>query len=201
MDDGWPGSSTPMLTPISWNLGSPSNTVAEPNFSCSSQRASLAFRTNQPSPFGTRPSSVRSSGASGTISTSDLLGHVTEKTHAELEIVPPDPLVGRVDQTRSQLGVHRTHREEAVRDGPERVAKPVAVREARDDEGHDPCGRFQLCDERLDRVPERRLSGRARPALRLDPLEVVVALAEHGPDHGLHVVGGIAREETAMDRH
>src|SRR5256886_448642 len=67
MQAGWPGSSTPMLIPSCSNDGSPSNTVPEPNFSCSNQRASFAFTTNQPSPLGTRPESVLSNGASGTI--------------------------------------------------------------------------------------------------------------------------------------
>src|SRR5213595_1543596 len=56
-----------MLIPSCSNSGSPSNAVPEPNFSCSSQRASFAFTTNQPSPLGTRPESVVSRGASGTI--------------------------------------------------------------------------------------------------------------------------------------
>src|SRR2546429_2522899 len=56
-----------MLIPSCENSGSPSNPVPEPNFSCSNQRASFAFTTNQPSPLGTRPESVVSNGASGTI--------------------------------------------------------------------------------------------------------------------------------------
>src|SRR6476619_5937662 len=57
-----------MLIPSSANSGSPSKTVPEPNFSCSNHRASFALTMNQPSPLGTRPASVCSSGASGTIS-------------------------------------------------------------------------------------------------------------------------------------
>src|SRR4029077_14790920 len=59
-----------MLIPSSGNAGSPSKIVPDPNFSCSNHRASFALTTNQPSAFGTRPASVFSKDASGTIVTS-----------------------------------------------------------------------------------------------------------------------------------
>src|SRR6188474_1724581 len=64
---GCPGSSTPTLKPISQNSPLPSKNVSLPSGPSSRQRASLVFRTNQPSPVGTTPSPVSSSGASGTI--------------------------------------------------------------------------------------------------------------------------------------
>ena len=63
MQAGWPGSSTPMLIPICGNRASPSNLVYAPK-SPSRQSASRAFRTNQPSPSGTRPAPVERRGAS-----------------------------------------------------------------------------------------------------------------------------------------
>ena len=51
---------------------------------------------------------------------------------AELEVVDRDALVRRVDQPRRELGSIVAHREEAVRDGAERLAQPVAVGEPGD---------------------------------------------------------------------
>ena len=56
---------------------------------------------------------------------------VPQPVDAELEVVDRHALVGRVDELRRQLGRHRARREEAVRDGAERLAQPVAVGEAR----------------------------------------------------------------------
>ena len=57
-------------------------------------------------------------------------GGGAQELDAEPQIVDVRPLVGRVDQARGQLDVHRPQREEAVRDGAERLAKPVRVGEA-----------------------------------------------------------------------
>src|SRR5512132_4631081 len=64
---GSPGPRTPMLNPSWSHWTSPSKNVSLPSGPSSRQRASFALRTNQPSPTGTRPSPVSSSGASGTI--------------------------------------------------------------------------------------------------------------------------------------
>ena len=58
---------------------------------------------------------------------------------------------------------------------------------------------LELGDERLDRVPQRRLERRARAALRLEPLELPVALAEHGADRPLGLGLRLAREQAAVD--
>ena len=103
---------------------------------------------------------------------------VAQEVDAELEVLDVDALVGRVDEQRRDLGVHRPHREEAVRDRAERVAHPVAVREAGGADRDRRRRGLHLAHERRDRVPQRRLRRRARAADRLDPLELVVALAE-----------------------
>ena len=56
---------------------------------------------------------------------------------------------------------------------------------------------------RVDRVPERRLERRARAARGLDPLELVVALAEHPADDPLGVrrrLPGRSRESTVTSQ-
>ena len=93
-----------------------------------------------------------------------LDGHVRGSADAKLEVVHRDPLVGRVDQRAPPARIHRAHREEAVRDGAERLAQPVAVGEPGDADGASRRPGLDLRDERLDRVPERRLERRARPA-------------------------------------
>ena len=57
-----------------------------------------------------------------------------------------------------------------------------------------------LGDERLDRVPERRVERRARAALRLEELELVLDVAaEHRADHRLDPVRVLARQQPAVD--
>src|SRR5829696_8239419 len=67
MAPGWPGWRTLTLIP-SWSKRafSPSKKQAEPSSAVWYQRASRAFRTNQPSPAGWSPFSSRARGASGT---------------------------------------------------------------------------------------------------------------------------------------
>src|SRR5438128_632881 len=67
MQLGWPGFSTWMLMPISRNLGSPSNSTADPNSSVCTHSESRALITNQPSPRGRAPFSPCSITASGTM--------------------------------------------------------------------------------------------------------------------------------------
>jgi len=52
----------------------------------------------------------------------------TPEAHAELEIGHRDALVRGVDQARGGLGVQIARREEAVRDGAERLAQPGSPR-------------------------------------------------------------------------
>ena len=98
--------------------------------------------------------------------------------------------------TRSdgQLGRHRPHREEAVRDRAEGLAQVVAVREAREhDRRERPRPGPPRSTQRCDRLPERRVERRARPADALDPLELVVALAETRAHLGLGLLLRLAR--------
>src|SRR5437588_12974519 len=83
-----------------------------------------------------------------------------------------------MDQPRRELGVHGAHREKPVSDRAERIPQPVAVREAGQADRRQLRFGLDLLDERGYRVPERRLERRARPALSLDPGEVVVTRAE-----------------------
>src|SRR5947199_253331 len=54
---------------------------------------------------------------------------MAEPGDRELEILDRDTFVGRVDETRRDLGIHRAGGAEPVCDGAERLAEPVAVRE------------------------------------------------------------------------
>src|SRR5438477_2537900 len=96
-----PGWRTSRLIPSCANSCSAwfSKTQMAPRPSPSYQGASRAFTTNQPSPFGTRPCSVCSSGASGTIGSilerrrraarvADLVRHVVA-AELRLDLVEP----------------------------------------------------------------------------------------------------------------
>ena len=63
---------------------------------------------------------------------------VAEHVDAQLEVLDRDALVGRVDQPRGELDVHRLEREEPVGGRPEGVPQPVAVREAGADDRRQP---------------------------------------------------------------
>ena len=89
---------------------------------------------------------------------------VAEHVDAELEVVDRDPLVGRVDEARGQLDVHRPQREEPVRGRPERLAQVVAVGEPGAADRRERRSRLELVDPALERAPERRVERRARPA-------------------------------------
>ena len=85
-------------------------------------------------------------------------------SHAELEVVDGDPLVGGVDQPRRDLGRHRPQREEPVRDRPERLPQPVRVGEPGDADRRQPA-RPARAPPRTPRSPTRAAS-RARSASR-----------------------------------
>src|SRR5262249_55217761 len=123
-----------------------------------------------------------------------------EPIDSELEIVDGHALVRRVHEARDQLDVHGTSGEEAVRDGAERLAEPVAVREAGDAHRNWTRARLRVLDEGLHGVPERRLERRARTAVRLEHLELVVAVAENLAHDRLLLLGRLTREQTAVDR-
>ena len=57
----------------------------------------------------------------------------------------------------------------------------------------------ELADETLDRVPQRRREGRARSAAALDPLEVVLPLAEHRPHLNLGLSLALPRQQPAVN--
>ncbi len=103
-------------------------------------------------------------GRSGAERAHSLRGEA-EPAHAELEIVHVRAFVRRVDEECRHLGVHRPHREEAVRDRAERVPHPVAVGEAGASDRCDDRARLLLGDEGRDRVPQRRLAS-ASPCRR-----------------------------------
>src|ERR671923_319694 len=124
---------------------------------------------------------------------------MAKEAHPEVEIVDLDALVRGVDKPGCELGLHRSHREEPVGDGPERLAQPMAVREAGEQERDDLRLRLLLGDERLDDVPQRRVERRARPALALDPLEVVVAVPEELADERLDLRLRALRKDPAVD--
>src|SRR5437764_389976 len=106
-----------------------------------------------------------------------------------------------MNEPGGELRVHRTHREESVRDGPEGIPQPVAVRESGQALWNQSRLGLELFDERFDRVPERGLERRSRPTLPLDPLELVVAGVERAADLGLRLGLGLARKETTVDDH
>ena len=105
-----------------------------------------------------------------------------------------------MDESGHDLDVHRAGREEAVCDRPERLTEPVTVREPGDTHGKRPGARLDPIDERFDRVPQRRLERRARTAVRLQHLELVLAVAEESADELLLLGGRLPREQAAVDR-
>ena len=105
-----------------------------------------------------------------------------------------------MDEPRGDLDVLRARREEAVRDSAERLAKPVAVGEPGDADRQRARAGLGAFHERLDGVPERRLHRRARPAVRLDRLELVVTVAEHLADDRLRLRRRLAGQQTRVDR-
>ena len=110
-----------------------------------------------------------------------------------LEVVHRDALVRRVDKLRRDLSVHRLHGEEAVCDRAVRLPQIVAVREPGARDGAERCAGLQLLDVRVERVPERRRDGRPRPSDRLEPLDLVVALAYRRTDRAARRQRGSAR--------
>ena len=108
-------------------------------------------------------------------------GGRAQELDAEAEVVDVRPLVGGVDQPRRQLGLHRLQREEAVRDRAERLAEPVRVGEAGAAERRELRARLGRLDPAGDRVPERRVERRPRPAEALDRLQLVVRRPRRGP--------------------
>src|SRR5438067_5653218 len=105
-----------------------------------------------------------------------------QEIETELEIVDRCALVRGMDQPRGQIVVHRPGGKEAVGDGTEGLAQPMAVSEPQAADRHRAGFRLDAFDERLDRAPQRRLDRRARPALALEPLELPIPLPERAPD-------------------
>ena len=128
-------------------------------------------------------------------------GRIAQELDAELEVVHARALVRRVDEPRCELRIHVAQREEAVRDGPERVAHPVAVREAAEADRCEPRLGLRLGHPTRNRVPERPFHRRARPALALEPLELVVALAEELANDLLRLGLRLAGQQPAVDGH
>src|SRR5579884_1800312 len=126
---------------------------------------------------------------------------VAKPADGEIEVGDRDPLVGGVDERRGNLRRQLARGgEEAVGDGAEGLAQPVAVGEA------DACERgslrsgLGLGDPLLERPPQRRVERRARPPASLDPLELVFDVpAEYGADDRLYVFGVLAGQEPAVD--
>src|SRR5215210_7434581 len=139
------------------------------------------------------PSRTLSSIVGSLASAGHVNGGVTEALHGELEVVDRDPLVGGVDQPRGQLRVHRLRREEPVRDGAEGVTQPVAVGEAGHADRQHGGLRLDLADEALDCLPQRSAELGARAAPALDPLEVVLGVAEQLADQRLDLRLGLPR--------
>src|SRR3989454_4162409 len=105
---------------------------------------------------------------------------VPHEAHRELQVLDRDALVRRVDQAGRQLGVHHPQREEAVGDGAEGLAEPVAVCEPGDADRRGPRFRVDLADPAGYGVPQRRLDRRACSPVRLEALQLVVAVSKHG---------------------
>ncbi len=80
---------------------------------------------------------------------------VTEEIDAEFKVVDRDSLVGRVDEARRQLRVHRPKREEAVYGRPEVRSQVVAVGEPGTHDRREPGARLDALYPRLERTSER----------------------------------------------
>src|SRR5438105_13045194 len=105
-----------------------------------------------------------------------------QEIETELEIVDRYAFVRGVDQPRGQIVVQRPGGKEAVGDGTEGLAQPVAVGEPQAADRHRAGFRLDAFDERLDRAPQRRLDPRARAALALEPLQLPIPFADRAPD-------------------
>ena len=81
-----------------------------------------------------------------------------QSVDAELEIVDRNPLVGRVDEPRGELDVHRLLREEPVGDGAERLPHPVGVGEAGADERREPGARARSRPTQLSSADQSGVS-------------------------------------------
>src|SRR5919201_2003403 len=81
--------------------------IALPRGPRSFQTASFAFRTNQPSPFGTRPCSLGSSRASGTI------GPYTDRDGNVVTRCRPTAPAGVDEGARAERGLEVLRRQEA----------------------------------------------------------------------------------------
>ena len=80
-----------------------------------------------------------------------------QSVDAELEVVDRDSLIGRVDEPRGELDVHRLLREEAVGDRAEGLPHPVGVGEAGTDERHE-AGARARSRRPSSRAPTRAVS-------------------------------------------
>ena len=98
-----------------------------------------------------------------------------------------------------ELGVHRARREEAVGDGAEGLAEPVAVGEAGHADRRRLALRLDLADPAGDCVPERSLDRRARAAVRLELLELVVPVTEDAA-HDRMLLGRSSSPAAAASR-
>src|SRR6185436_8403773 len=103
-----------------------------------------------------------------------------------------------MNQPRSDLRVHRSHRKETVGDRPKRLAQPMTIGEPREADGRYRGPRLLRGDEALDRLPERRLQRRPCPSLPLEPLEVVVAWTDGLAQQALGVLLRLARQQPAV---
>ena len=141
-------------------------------------------------------------GAAADMPAQTRLRRVAQEAHAELEVVDRHPLVGRVDQPRRDLGVHRPHREEPVRDRAERLAQPVAVGEPRRRQIGTACAPGSLSRDERPRPRPRAAPpiGERVPPAPLEPLELVVAVAEHRAQRRLDLRLRLARAGSGSRR-
>ena len=124
---------------------------------------------------------------------------MAEEAHAELEILDRHALVGGVDQPRRRL-------DGIARDGKKPYATvPNASRnqwlsvKPATQIGAGLAPGVGLLHPGLHRIPQRRVDRRARAAVRLERLDLVVALAEHVPHDRLLLVRRHPREQPAVD--
>src|SRR5947209_2892121 len=119
----------------------------------------------------------------------EVVRGVAQPIDSELQVLDRHPLVRRVNQPCRDLDVHHPRREEPVGDRTERLAKPVAVGEARDTDRNCAPAWVDPLHERLDRVPQWGLERRARAPVRLQHLELVVVVSQD-PAHDLLRLAG-----------
>src|SRR5687767_15553870 len=103
-----------------------------------------------------------------------------------------------MNEPRGDLRLHRPHREEAVRDRTEGGADEMAVGEAWEDDRSDPRPGLLGRDEALDRGPERRVERRAGAADALDPLDLVIVLAQALADCPLGLFLSLSRQKSTI---